>query len=218
MKRTRIILIIGLLTVLSIFGVLGYWVVGRAKDQAAGFAQVSLTRLALVGSINANQAEGYSRVLLLLNADETDDRARLRTAIDEYRLKNDKALRDYRAMWSGGKPPVWLEQLIEKRAHYSELRDQVLALSDQNKKAEALALAKASLWPAYQEYTLAGDWALREDVELARKHAAHILRVCEISQLLAALVAVFGFIGGITLPLTIAWIGRGSADDAPLHP
>src|SRR5436309_89 len=97
MYRIRIVLIATLLTVVFVFGTLGYWVVGRVKNEAQVFSHVTLERLTRIGEINSYQAEGYVRVLLFLNAKTPEKKAALRTAAEEFRHKNDALLRDYEA-------------------------------------------------------------------------------------------------------------------------
>ena len=53
MYRIRIVLIATLLTVVFVFGTLGYWLVGRVKNQAQVFSRVTLERLARIGEINS---------------------------------------------------------------------------------------------------------------------------------------------------------------------
>jgi hypothetical protein len=171
-----------------------------------------------VGEINANQAEGYVRTLLLINAATQEDRHRHAAAVDDYIVKNDAAIEEYARRLAGTEMRSQLDVFLQARAHYREIRGQVIALSEAGNRDEALRMAEKVLWPAYLSYSIAGDAMLANDIREAEQYADHIQRVCTISQFLAALIAIFGFIGGVSLPFLLARLGEEMAQEGPPHP
>jgi hypothetical protein len=218
MYRIRILLGTGLLALLFLFGALGYWVVGRVRTDAETFSKLTFERLVAVGEINANQAEGYVRTLLLITAETPEERAGLIAGVDDYLVKNDTALRDYAGRLTSAEARRRLEEFTQSRDRYRDIRQQVILLSEQGNRKEALRLARTALWPAYAGYSTAGDAMLQNDILEATRYANHIQRVCLISQVLTALIAVLSFIGGLSLPILLARLGEEMAREGPPHP
>lgn len=205
------------LIMLALFGCLGFWAVSGAKKETQLFTRIAVQTLARAGEINSYQAEGYARTLQLLNADTPEERSAWHAAIDEYRLKTEDALNDYTAAISTDESRRNLEDLTEKRRRYHQIRQQVMELSDQGKKGQALDLVRTSLWPAYEQYTQAGDVLFASDIAAAQTHADHVRSVCTISQVLAACVGALGFIGGIALPFFMVVWAKDEFEQAPDH-
>jgi chemoreceptor-like protein with four helix bundle sensory module len=216
MRRVRIVPTVTLLVILFIFGSLSFWVVGRVKDEAQLFSQVALQRLARAGEINTYQAEGYARTLLLLTTESPRERSALRAAIEEFHHRNDGVIDEYAMALSTADSRQRLKELTEKRARYLQIRQQVLALSDQGKSDQALQLARTSLGLAYEQYTAAGDLLLNDDIAAARSHADRIRKVCTVTQYVAAFITVVGFLGGVLAPFLVMLFSSAYAKD-PLH-
>lgn len=217
MNRVRVIFILFLLAAMTLFGAIGYWTVGRVKEEAQQFSDLALRTLARAGEINSYQAEGYARTLQLLDARSGEERAALHDDVNLFSQRMERVLAEYSASLQTEEARRRFDVFAAKRKHYREIRNQVVALADAGKQEEAMTLARTKLVDAYREYTTAGDVLFDEDVAAAATHAARIRQVCTISQVVAAVVASLGFAGGISLPFLLVWLGDGFKRE-PIHP
>ena len=91
--------------------------------------------------------------------------------------------------------------MLQKRAKYIQIRNDVIALVNQDKKQEATSKCEVSLLPAYLDYKEAGDVLLDYNMQEGRSRGEAIMNVCTVTQLFVAtfLVGVFivGFIIGL---------------------
>ncbi len=217
MNRVRAVFVLFLLVAMALFGAVGFWTVGRIKEEAQQFSDTAVRTLARAGEINSYQAEGYARTLQLLSARTSEERTAIHADISLFSQRMDRVLTEYSASVSGDDARRRYEGFAEKRKRYREIRNQVIALSDQGREDDAMALARGDLAAAYREYTNAGDVLFEEDVAAAVTHATRIREVCMISQIVAAVVASLGFAGGISLPFLLVWLGDGFKRE-PIHP
>ncbi len=217
MARTKFVSRISLLLALFVVGTLSFWAVGRVRERLAEFSRITLQKVVLAGQINSCQAEGYAHTLQLLHSDTPSDRSAHRAAMYEYRDKTAAALENYRRMLHDNESRRLYQELANKRAAYHKIREEIVALNDEGKKAESLQLMEASLQPAYDEYTKAGDALLEHDVSTASLTSQSLLRFCTVAQFTAAVISVIGFVGGISLPFILMWLRAAYRDD-PLRP
>lgn len=209
MAQLKIISRVSLLIILFVLGALSFWAVGRVKKEVELFRHIALEKLVWSAEINADQAEGYARTLMLLTSTDPAMRAQLHAEIQHFREKTDRAIQTYPLDKSTAESRSRLETLNAKRKRYQEIREQTIQFSDQGRRDDALALAQMALWPAYKEYTAAGDELLTYDRSAAKAYAEDIRRVCTISQYLAVAISVIGFIGGIAVPFILMWFSHG---------
>jgi hypothetical protein len=217
MARTKFVSRISLLLALFVVGALSFWAVGRVKERIAAFSRITLQKVVIAGQINSYQAEGYAHTLQLLHSEAPDDRSTQRAAMYEYRDKTAAALESYRRMLDDNESRRLYQELAKKRVAYHKIREEIVALNDEGKKTESLREAGASLWPAYQEYTRAGDALLEYDITAATATSREILRLCTVAQLMAAVISVIGFVGGVSLPFMTMWLRAAYRED-PLRP
>ena len=216
MSRTRIVPTVSLLIAFFVFGSLSFLAVGRVKQRTEQFTQITIRKLTWAGQINSYQAEGYARTLLLLGADSSEDRSSLRAAIEDFREKTGAVLSQYEAQLTTDESRRRYQDLTEKRNQYQKIRNQIIALNDQDKKNESVQLARTLLWPAYQQYTLAGDVLFDYDISAAAASANDVLKLCTITQFMAAFISIVGFFGGIAVPFVLMWLSHGLKDES-LH-
>ena len=216
MSRIRIVPTVSLLAAFFIFGSLSFIAVGRVKQRTEQFTQVTIQKLTWAAQINANQAEAYVHTLLFLTADSPEDRSSLRASIEDFRQRNNTLLSEYSRLLMTDGARRRFQDLTEKRDQYQTIRDQIMALYDQGKKSESVQHARISLWPAYQQYTLAGDALFSSDISAVAASADDVLKLCTITQFIAALISIVGFVGGIAVPFVLMWLSHGLNDD-PLH-
>jgi hypothetical protein len=140
----------------------------------------------------------------------------LRVVIEDYRQKTSELLSQYESLLTTGGARRRYEDLTEKRNQYQKIREQIIALSDQNKKDESIQLIQLSLGPAYQQYTLAGDVLFNDDISAVAASTNGLLKACTIAQFMAAVVSIGGFIGGVIVPFVLIWLGHPH-QDGPIH-
>ncbi len=217
MARTRFVSRISLLLALCVVGALSFWAVGRVRERLAEFSRITLQKVVLAGQVNSYQAEGYAHTLQLLHSDALSARSAHRAAMYEYRDKTAAVLDNYRRMLDDDESRRLYQDLANKRAAYHKIREEIVALNDEGKKAESAQLVETSLQPAYHEYTQAGDALLEHDVSAASLTSQSLLRLCTVAQFTAAVISIIGFVGGISLPFITMWLRAAYRDD-PLRP
>ena len=193
---------IGLSLLVGVCGT-GYWAVYRVEKQAALFGDDTLRKITYSALLNAFQAEGYARNLLVLESDDPQQAIVSRQEGRAYREKTDLLLVQYEQTITPDQVATRAayDQFIATRDAYRAVQLQIRNLLDQNQLPVARALIEAALAPAYQRYALAGDRLLAQDVLMGQQHARDIESVSGKAKILTLAICVVVFIGGFLTPV-----------------
>jgi hypothetical protein len=189
-------------------GAVGYLVVARMNRQAILLQEDTLQKLTYAGEINANQAEGYARTLLFLQADDSESRNLYRAEIASYSQMNDISLKNYETTLSKCEPESrnLFDGLVKRREQYAKVRNEVISLADRQRKEDAMKLAATALLTAYRDYTEAGDVLVAHGVAVGKQRAREIRRLCTITQFLTASLCIIVFLAGLFLSFLLSLV------------
>jgi hypothetical protein len=179
-------------------GTVGYSIANGARRQAILLREDTLRKLTYSAELNSYQAEGYTRGLLAIEADDPQRREDYRAEGRKYRDKIDAILKDYEASISPDQPKVRREfdSFVARRQEYHDVGKQVFALLEAGQKEDARKLADTALVAAYRQYTDAGDVLFDQDVAAGNERAREVEAACTKAQLLTAVICIVAFLVG----------------------
>lgn len=186
---------------LILVGALGFLSIGHLKRQADAIVGDTLPGLSVAGQANASMAQGFHRMLLLVVSESADERDRLRREIDTYSETTASLLASYEGSIHERADKEIFDQLTHYRMEYLRIRDQTVALIDNRKQQEALALYERELLPAYSHYKETGDRLFAYNMEQGKARGQSIMRVCTVTQWVVAGIGVLIFIAGFLFGL-----------------
>lgn len=205
--------IILLMTPVLTVSLLGYWVVSRVQREASLFREDTLRKLADSSRLNAYQAEGYARLLMMVSAATPEKRAAYYAEGTQFRDKVDLLLKDYTGSITPDQTEARrdFESFVEKRKRYREISLQVRQLLEANQHDAARDLVDSSLIAAYQQYTVAGDVLFERDMATGQQRAREIESLCAKTQLFTVGICVIAFLIGVLTPVILMLIEGSSA-------
>jgi methyl-accepting chemotaxis protein len=152
--------IAGFAIVLLLFagaGAVSYVILKNISGHVAYVVEVSLQSLEAAAEIKSNAAEIQLFTLRHLLARTPEEKKGFEEKIAGIRESNQKVLDEYSKLANDPEEQKSFEEVKTARTNYIKVRDQVLALSTQNKLDEAIQLNKEALRPAYLAFDAACD-------------------------------------------------------------
>ena len=188
-------------SILLMVGALGFLSVSQLKKKAELIVTKSLPRLSYAGAANANLSQAFNRTLLLLTTEDRDKIAEFERDIESFSDVTTTCLEGYKKSIDSEFDKRNFDRLLQKREKYIQIRNEVVALVNQNKKQEATSKCEKSLLPAYLDYKDAGDVLLDYNMQEGRSRGEAIMNVCTVTQLFVATFLVGVFVVGFMIGL-----------------
>lgn len=198
---------------LVVIGAVGFFTVDQIKTESTKIVDNTLPGLTCAGQINAYQAENFIRTLLVINADNAADRGVYLREVDDTSRVVDENIAEYQRLIHTDEDLRIFNKLIADRNEYQRVRKQAFELAEHDQRDQALALLKASLWPAYKVYTQTGDELFNYNIQQGDLRGRSILGVCNTTRILVAIIGISIFIGGFLTPFLVIRFGT-TAEDA----
>ncbi len=187
--------------ILLIIGAAGFLSVNHLKADAQLIVEDTLPGLSDAGAANASMAESFNRVLLSLMAETPQERQRYRNELNDFSQRTSEALDAYGKAIFSEDDRVNYKHVLELRKKYHGIREQILTLIDSQKQAQALALYKNSLVPAYQDYKAGVELLLEYNTRQSKTRGEAILKICTGTQYAVAGIGIVLFIVGFIIGL-----------------
>src|SRR5262249_6140746 len=128
-------------------------------------------------------------------------RTEIENEIEAFSVKTTSYLNAYKAGIFTGEDKANFQKLLNARAHYLEVRKNVISLIDNRQKQEALVLFRNRLLPAYNAYKGAGEILFEYNMKEGRSRGETIMTVCTITQFVVAAVGILVFVIGFLVGL-----------------
>ncbi|MFO1450376.1 MAG: methyl-accepting chemotaxis protein [Opitutaceae bacterium] len=166
----------------------------------------AMPSLGYIGRIESNARENMMLVLSHVIADKAEEKEAIERTMAAGTAGNQKALEGYEGLIINDQDRKLFEDVKKARSSYMEVRKSALALSREQKTAEAMALVNSRMTAAYREYIKAIEEVSTFNTDNAN-HAGTAIR----SAVSSAVVGIEVGLGlALLVGLTIAWyITRG---------
>ena len=186
---------------LVLVGALGFLSVAHLKRQAHSIVADTLPGLSMAGRASASMAQGFNRVLLLVLADDPEQKTKLQHEIEAQSEVTSSSLALYQQAIYEREDKALFRRLTECRQRYLETRQRVLNLAEQNQRQAALALYQRELLPTYLEHKDAGDKLFDYNLRQSQARGESIMRVCTVTQWVVAGIGIIVFLIGFVIGL-----------------
>lgn len=186
--------------VLMLAAGLGYFSVNGLKRDARDIVEDTLPGLSLSGAANAYLADS-SRTLLLIIAENPARRAELRSEIESLSQRTTGFLDQYEQLIRTDEDRKHFETLVNERAAYLKIRNQIIDLGMNAKKEQALAMFDEVMIPAHKRVKAAGDALFDYNRQQGDIRGKRIMAVCAVTQIAVAIVSVIIFLVGFFIGL-----------------
>lgn len=187
-------------TGLLLIGWMGFSVVGRLKNDAAGIVDDTLPGLVFGGQINSELSENFGRSLLVINSDSPEERDLYLKRIDEGSKRVDDSMRGYQSCIFEEQDRHLFNDLATLRERYRGVRRKVFDLVKEDRRKEALRLLETELLPAYSAQKEAGEALFDYNVKQGKVRGTRIETVCRRTQWVVTAICVMVFVGGFFTP------------------
>jgi methyl-accepting chemotaxis protein WspA len=182
--------------VLLLMAAPSFFTINYLKKQARAITEDTLPGLSFAGAANANLAQAFNRTLMLLLSDDPAQRIQLKKEIEGFSQKTTAYLDAYKQSIFAPEDLAQFNALMNQRAEYLRVRERTLALSDMNKRAEAIDLYNSQLLPAYQRYKEAGDKLFCYNTQQGESRGKRIITGFSVTQFLVGGMGVILFVIG----------------------
>lgn len=172
---------------------------GNLRNIAKSIAYDTMPGLSYGGEITSKLAQAQSKTGQMITSKTKGEEKEAFQEMQEFSRDADKYLKTYEDSIYEPEDRANYNVVLQKRSRYNQIRQNVMALLDQNKKEEALMLARANLRPAYFEYIKAGETLIKYNLEQSKIRGDKIIRMCYITQIAVALLAMGLFIAGFSI-------------------
>lgn len=183
------------LVALLLVGAWGFLSVSQLKHEAREIVEDTLPGLSFAGQANAYIVDS-SRTLYFITTDDSAERAKLRTQIDELSRQTSTNLEAYSKTIFSTEDRQNFENVEHFRSEYIKTRDQILSLADAGKKQEAIAMYGNALLPLHAEVKGAADQLFAYNKQEGQLRGKRIMTICTITQVVLALTSVVIFLLG----------------------
>lgn len=180
-------------------GLVGFFSVQKLSRYSAEIVDDTLPSLSQAGLVNSSLAEAYNRTLLACMSDTPAEAARYQFEIDEFSQRSESILKLYEHYLFAAEESSIYKDVILKRQIYLELRDRVIGLVMSSRKAEAVALCKSSLHPAYLNYKKSAQSLMLFDIHQGSARGNSIINACRNTQITVIAIGIFLFVAGFLL-------------------
>ena len=187
---------------LFLIGAFGFISIGRLKTQARTIVTGTLPGLTYAGEANLTLAQAFNRTLLLLLAESSEQKARLRNEIEMFSLKTTVHLGAYEHQISCSDDRACFDELVHRREDYLQIRKRVMVVLDENQRAAAVAICNQQLLPAYQGYKEAATKLFEYNIQQGEAHGRNIMNYCTATQFIVAAVGVIIFLLGFLIGIS----------------
>ena len=184
---------------LFLVGALEFSALYYLRNDARALVADTLPGLAYAGAANSSLAQAFNHTLLIMNESDPGKRVAYRKALEEYSQTTSESLDAYAKAIVSQADRSNFNTLLERRESYLILRTQVVDLAQNNRPAEAFALCKGSLVPAYENYRAAGEVLLEYNMQQGQSRSGSIMRLCLVTQFLVAVLGAVIFIVGFVI-------------------
>jgi glycosyltransferase involved in cell wall biosynthesis len=184
---------------LLLMGAVGIVALRDLKQRVNEIVVDTLPGLTYAGDANASLAQAYNLTLMLLYDNEPEERKRLLGEIDDCNHKTTQYLNAYRDQIFCAEDQVLFDALLIRRKEYLGIRREVFALVGRQQSAQALALYRSQLLPAYASYREAGDRLFAYNVHQGQTRGRHITAVCSTTEIVVGAVAIVLFLAGLLI-------------------
>ncbi len=205
--------IVAAIITMVVIGAIGFFTVDQIKTESTKIVDNTLPGLNCAGQINAYQAEGFIRALLVINADNAADRALYLREVDDTSRVVDQSITEYQRLIHMDEDLRIFNKLLADREEYQRVRRAAFELAMHGQRDQALTLLKTSLWPAYKVYTQTGDDLFNYNIQQGDLRGRSILNVCNTTRILVAIIGIAIFVGGFLTPFLVIRFGT-TAEDA----
>ena len=173
--------------------------VSYLKKRARQVVEDTVPGLIYAGQADFNLSQGFDRTLLILMAQDEQQRAHYQAEAKEFADRTAEALKNYESSIFTAEDRKLFDQLVLRRQEYERVRAQVFALLEQDRRAEGEALCRQNLVPAYDGYRRAGEALFSYNVKAGQRQTNNIFTAGAATQLLVAALGVILFIGGFVI-------------------
>lgn len=182
------------------FGSVGFFLVWRLKNDAAGIVDDTLPGLRYAAQINSELSENFARALLVINADLPEERDRYLKKISEGSAQVDESMDRYRNAIFEKEDSKLFARLATARGNYRAIRQRVFDLVGEDKREEGRQLFQSELLPAYTAQRAAGDALFDYNMEQGRSRGAQIEIGSHRTEWIVAILCTAVFLGGFFTP------------------
>jgi glycosyltransferase involved in cell wall biosynthesis len=178
---------------------LGFSSVSLLKKRAQVLAEDAVPGLSYAGEADFNLSQGFNRTLLMLLAQNKEQRERYHAEADEFVHRTAESLRSYETSIFNAEDRKLYDRVVSRRESYERIRQQLISLLQQDRRAEGEELCRSSLVPAYDQYKLAGESLFSYNVKSGQRQGNGIFAMGTITQLFVAILGVMLFIAGFVV-------------------
>ena len=172
---------------------------GNLRNIAKSIAYDTMPGLSYGGEITSKLAQSQSKTGQMITSKTKPEEKEAFQEMQELSKEGDQYLKTYEDSIYEPEDRANYSKILQRRATYNQIRQKVLVLLDQDKKQDALMLARANLRPAYFEYIKAGETLIKYNLEQSKIRGDKIIRMCYITQIAVALLAMALFIAGFSI-------------------
>ena len=188
--------VVATLMLMLAISMLGFSSVSLLKKRARQIVTDTVPGLSFAGEAGFSLSQGFNRTLLMVLARDKEQRLQYAREIDIFAERTTRALRDYETAIYEPADRALFDELTGYRAKYTDVRNTVVSLLQQEHQAEAEELCRTQLLPAYDRYRATGEELLHYNVDEGHKKGQSILAMSSATQILVAVVGIFLFIAG----------------------
>ncbi len=178
---------------------LGFSSVSLLKKRAQVLAEDAVPGLSYAGEADFNLSQGFNRTLLMLLAQNKDQRERYHAEADEFAQRTAAALTNYENSIFDAEDRKLYDRVISRRENYENIRQQLILMLQQDRRADGEQLCRSNLVPAYDQYKLAGESLFSYNVKSGQRQGHGIFAMGTVTQLFVAILGVMLFIAGFVV-------------------
>ena len=188
-------------TVLLLVALIGFLSLSHLKNQANAIVNDTLPGLSYSGAANAYIVDS-ARTLLYITVKDAEERSKLRAEMGLLGARTTRYLILYKSTIYENEDRTNFEHLIELRAKYIQVRNQVLDLANKGKEQEALAAYNNLLMPVHDQVKKTADPSfLQYNMHQGQDRGKAIMSFCSITQIVIASAGVLIFVIGFLIGL-----------------
>ena len=188
--------------VLLLVGALEFFTISQLKENARQIVDDTLPGLSNAGEANASLAQAFNRTWTFVQTDDPEQRPTLRREAELFSRATTSYLEAYKKTVLEREEQILLDKLLERRAEYLKLREKTFGLVDSNQQAEAVALCKNDLLPAYHSYRQCGYDLFDYNMRQGQARGRSIMKACTITQFVVAGLGIVVFIAGFLMGMS----------------
>jgi hypothetical protein len=192
--------IIGVVAMLAIGGI-GFFMVWRLKNDAAGIVHDTLPGLVYAGQINSELSENFTLTLQAMNSNSPEEQYQYLKKISEGRARVGQGMDRYRrASRLEGEDRELFTRLVTSREKYKAIRQRVFDLVKQGRQKDALDLVESELRPANTAQKEASQALFDYNVRQGQARGERIESGCQRTEWVVAILCMGIFLGGFFTP------------------